>query len=167
LRVVLANSLSCFSDIDFSICFEAPLRLDFGRFPRFAANAAPAAICCFFDLAGILVFRRPMWLWLGEGCIQPWRQHRTAAVSADERASTNSSPDSSDRLQLNEDDTRLLEEEARRLRIAKEDLIKRIVEEMTTTLPSRTAGQATPDELVSQAVQAFIAKRKGERSPDR
>jgi hypothetical protein len=53
-REVLAKSLSCFSDIDFSICFEAPLRVDLGRFPRFAANAAPAAICCFFDLAGIL-----------------------------------------------------------------------------------------------------------------
>jgi hypothetical protein len=60
LRLVLAKSLSCFSDMDFSICFEAPLRLDFGRFPRFAANAAPAAICCFFDLAGILPFRWPM-----------------------------------------------------------------------------------------------------------
>jgi hypothetical protein len=59
LRFVLAKSLSCFSDIDFSICFEAPLRLDFERLPRFAANAAPAAICCFFDLAGILVFRWP------------------------------------------------------------------------------------------------------------
>jgi hypothetical protein len=67
LRFVLANSLSCFSDIDFSICFEAPLRLDFGRFPRFAANATPAAICCFFDLAGILLFRWPLWLWLGDG----------------------------------------------------------------------------------------------------
>jgi hypothetical protein len=29
--------------IDFSICFEAPLRLDFGRFPRLAANAPPEA----------------------------------------------------------------------------------------------------------------------------
>ena len=28
--------------------------LDFLRSPRFAARAAPAAICCFFDLAGIL-----------------------------------------------------------------------------------------------------------------
>jgi len=60
LRFVFAKSLSCFSEIDFSICFEAPLRLDFGRFPRFAANAAPAAICCFFDLAGIFLFRWPM-----------------------------------------------------------------------------------------------------------
>jgi hypothetical protein len=59
LRLVLAKSLSCFSDIDRSICFEAPLRLDFERFPRFAANAAPAAICCFFDLAGIFLFRWP------------------------------------------------------------------------------------------------------------
>jgi hypothetical protein len=57
LRFVFAKSLSCFSDIDFSICFEAPLRLDFGRFPRFAANAAPAAICCFFEVAGIPIIR--------------------------------------------------------------------------------------------------------------
>jgi hypothetical protein len=60
LRFVFAKSSSCFSDIDFSICFEAPLRLDFDRFPRFAANAAPAAICCFFEVAGIPVFRRPV-----------------------------------------------------------------------------------------------------------
>jgi hypothetical protein len=65
LRFVFAKSFSCFSVIDFSICFEAPLRLDFERFPRFAANAAPAAICCFFDLAGIFVFRYPINLWLG------------------------------------------------------------------------------------------------------
>jgi hypothetical protein len=26
---------------------------DFERFPRLAASAAPAAICCFFDFAGI------------------------------------------------------------------------------------------------------------------
>jgi hypothetical protein len=65
LRLVFAKSLSCFSDIDFSICFEAPLRLDFGRLPRFAANAAPAAICCDFDLAGILQFRWSMELRLG------------------------------------------------------------------------------------------------------
>ena len=28
---------------------------DFERFPRFAASAAPAAICCFFDFAGIRI----------------------------------------------------------------------------------------------------------------
>src|SRR5262249_49426127 len=32
---------------------EAPLRLAFERSPRLAASAAPAAICCFFDLAGM------------------------------------------------------------------------------------------------------------------
>ena len=32
---------------------EAPLSDDFERFPRFAGSAAPAAICCFFDFAGI------------------------------------------------------------------------------------------------------------------
>jgi hypothetical protein len=32
---------------------DAPLSDDFERFPRLAARAAPAAICCFFDFAGI------------------------------------------------------------------------------------------------------------------
>lgn len=53
LRLVFAKSLSCFSLIDFTICLEAPFRDDLGVSPRFAANAAPAAICCFFDFAGI------------------------------------------------------------------------------------------------------------------
>ena len=44
--------------MDSAICFDAPFRLDFLRSPRLAANAAPAAICCFFDLAGILFDRR-------------------------------------------------------------------------------------------------------------
>lgn len=52
-RFVLANSSSCFLDIDFAICFEAPFRLDFLRSPRLAASAAPAAICCFLDRAGM------------------------------------------------------------------------------------------------------------------
>ena len=58
LRFVFAKSLSCFSDMDSAIFFDAPLRLDFLRSPRLAASAAPAAICCFFDLAGILFDRR-------------------------------------------------------------------------------------------------------------
>jgi hypothetical protein len=33
-----------------------PLREDFLRSPLFAAKAAPAAICCFFDFAGIQFF---------------------------------------------------------------------------------------------------------------
>ena len=33
--------------------FDAPLSDDFFVSPRFAANAAPAAICCFLDFAGI------------------------------------------------------------------------------------------------------------------
>jgi len=32
---------------------DAPLRDDLLRRPRFAAKAAPAAICCFFDFAGM------------------------------------------------------------------------------------------------------------------
>lgn len=64
LRLVLAISRSCFSDIDLAICFEAPFRLDFFRLPRFAAKAAPAAICCFLDLAGIPLNRLPRRGWL-------------------------------------------------------------------------------------------------------
>jgi len=41
LRFVFANSHNCFSLIDFTILFEAPLSEDFKRSPRFAASAAP------------------------------------------------------------------------------------------------------------------------------
>jgi len=53
LRFVFAKSRSCFSLIDSYILLEAPLSVDLDRFPRLADNAAPAAICCFFDCAGI------------------------------------------------------------------------------------------------------------------
>ncbi len=46
-------SLSCFSLIDFAMLLDAPLSDDLFRSPRFAASAAPAAICCFLDFAGI------------------------------------------------------------------------------------------------------------------
>jgi hypothetical protein len=47
---ILRNSLSL---IERAMLRDAPLRDDFERFPRLAASAAPAAICCFFDFAGI------------------------------------------------------------------------------------------------------------------
>lgn len=50
-RSTLAMSWSSFSLIDLTMPFEAPLRLDFGRSPRLAERAAPAAICCFLDFA--------------------------------------------------------------------------------------------------------------------
>ena len=50
-------SWSSFSLIDSAICFDAPLRLDLLRSPRLAESAAPAAICCFFDFAGMSGFR--------------------------------------------------------------------------------------------------------------
>src|SRR5437763_15901069 len=53
LRLVFAKSTNCCSLIEFTIWRDAPLRLAFDRSPRLAASAAPAAICCFFDLAGI------------------------------------------------------------------------------------------------------------------
>jgi hypothetical protein len=53
LRFVLAIFRSSLSLIDLAICREAPLSDDFARLPRFAASAAPDAICCFFDFAGI------------------------------------------------------------------------------------------------------------------
>src|SRR3546814_11841976 len=39
--------------MDSSICLDAPLSLDFGCSPRFAASAAPAAFCWAFDVAGM------------------------------------------------------------------------------------------------------------------
>lgn len=64
LRLVFAMSRSCFSDIDLTICLEAPFRLDFFTSPRFAANAAPAAICCFLERAGITLYRSLPCDWL-------------------------------------------------------------------------------------------------------
>jgi hypothetical protein len=63
LRLVFARSRSCFSDMDLAICLEVPFKLDFFRSPRFAANAAPAAICCFFERAGIPLYRTAHYEW--------------------------------------------------------------------------------------------------------
>jgi hypothetical protein len=46
-------------------------------------------------------------------------------------------------------------------------LIKRLAEEMVIARVTQTAGEASPDQLVFEAVQAFIAKRKGERPANR
>ena len=63
LRFVLAMRRSSASLIDFAILRDAPRSDFFARFPRLAASAAPAAICCFFDFAGIQRFRvtNPRW----------------------------------------------------------------------------------------------------------
>jgi hypothetical protein len=53
LRFVFAILRSSLLLIELAIWREAPLSDDFERFPRLAASAAPAAICCFFDFAGI------------------------------------------------------------------------------------------------------------------
>jgi hypothetical protein len=59
LRLVLATFRSSFRLIDLYMLLDAPRSDDFDRFPRLAASAAPAAICCFFDFAGITrMFRR-------------------------------------------------------------------------------------------------------------
>jgi hypothetical protein len=52
-RLVLAILRSSALLIDSYMPLDAPLREDFLPLPLFAANAAPAAICCFFDFAGI------------------------------------------------------------------------------------------------------------------
>jgi hypothetical protein len=58
LRLVLATFRSSFRLIDLYMLLDAPRSDDFDFLPRLAASAAPAAICCFFDLAGITkVFR--------------------------------------------------------------------------------------------------------------
>ncbi len=53
LRFPFAVSRNCSSDMDSAMPREAPLRDALLRSPRFADNAAPAAICCFFDFAGM------------------------------------------------------------------------------------------------------------------
>ena len=53
LRLVLATFRSSFRLIDLYMLLDAPRSDDFDFLPRLAASAAPAAICCFFDLAGI------------------------------------------------------------------------------------------------------------------
>jgi len=60
LRLVLATLRNSFRLIDLYMLLDAPRSDDFDRLPRLAASAAPAAICCFFDLAGITkMFRSP------------------------------------------------------------------------------------------------------------
>jgi hypothetical protein len=54
-RLVFAILRSSALLIDLYMPLEAPLRDDFLRLPLLAANAAPAAICCFFDFAGIQI----------------------------------------------------------------------------------------------------------------
>jgi hypothetical protein len=58
LRFVLGKSFSCFSLMDRAICREAPLSVAREPSPRFAARAAPAAICCFSISRAYLDFRR-------------------------------------------------------------------------------------------------------------
>jgi hypothetical protein len=53
LRLVFAILRSSVLLIDLYMLREAPLSDDLERLPRLAASAAPAAICCFFDFAGI------------------------------------------------------------------------------------------------------------------
>ena len=45
--------MSSLSLIELSMLFDAPFNDEALRLPLFAANAAPAAICCFLDFAGI------------------------------------------------------------------------------------------------------------------
>src|SRR4029453_11320256 len=52
-RLVLAILRSSALLIDSYMPLDAPRREDFLPLPLLAANAAPAAICCFFDFAGI------------------------------------------------------------------------------------------------------------------
>jgi hypothetical protein len=53
LRFVFAILRSSLSLIELAIWRDAALSDDLERLPRFADSAAPAAICCFFDFAGI------------------------------------------------------------------------------------------------------------------
>jgi hypothetical protein len=55
-RLVFAILRSSALLIDSYMPLDAPLSEDFLLSPLLAANAAPAAICCFFDFAGIQFF---------------------------------------------------------------------------------------------------------------
>lgn len=63
LRLALAISLNSLVLIDSTICLDAPLREALLFSPRFAERAAPAAICCFLDFAGIFPVRGPSGNW--------------------------------------------------------------------------------------------------------
>jgi hypothetical protein len=67
LRLVFANLRSSRSLIDFAILRDGPFSDDFALFPRLAASAAPAAICCFFDFAGIHKDSHAELEWIGSG----------------------------------------------------------------------------------------------------
>lgn len=54
LRLVDAISSSWRFDIDSAIWRDAPFNDFLLRSPRLAESAAPAAICCFFDCAGMM-----------------------------------------------------------------------------------------------------------------
>jgi hypothetical protein len=41
--------------MDLNMLLEAPRKEERLRFPRLAAKAAPAAICCFLDFAGMIL----------------------------------------------------------------------------------------------------------------
>jgi hypothetical protein len=53
LRFVFAILRSSLWLIELAIFFDAPFNEDFERLPRLAASAAPEAIRCFLDFAGI------------------------------------------------------------------------------------------------------------------
>ena len=69
-RFALAIRSSSFSLIELAMLFEAPRNELFDFSPRFAAKAAPAAICCFFDFAGIKPLRFPLPRWLASLVMQ-------------------------------------------------------------------------------------------------
>ena len=50
-RFVPAISFNSDLLIDSTICLDAPFSFDFGVLPSFAESAAPAAICCFLEVA--------------------------------------------------------------------------------------------------------------------
>jgi len=70
LRFVDAIFFSSLSLIDLAMLFEAPFSEDFDLSPRFAASAAPAAICCFLDFAGIQAIRPLAEVRLSTGTLQ-------------------------------------------------------------------------------------------------
>ena len=82
LRFVFAIFRSSLSLIELAIWRDAPLSDDLERLPRFAESAAPAAICCFFDFAGITqIIRAPRLKRIGTRRGAQLRQHRRSGVA--------------------------------------------------------------------------------------
>jgi hypothetical protein len=90
LRGVAANSRSSRSDMESTISLEAPFSFDLGVSPRLAERAAPAAICCFLDRAGMMFLPQGLFLRTAslERCSRTRRPGVTVCVAKMQRVAS-------------------------------------------------------------------------------